>query len=48
MVEARVCGIKFGKNAKEEFLLCMGGFGEKVRGVAEVHKALSVGICTQL
>lgn len=49
MVEGSFCGgVEFGKNAKKEFLLCMGGFGGKVRGAAEVHNAALVGICTQL
>lgn len=48
MVEARAfCSKKFGKNAKE-LLLCMFGFREKVRGVSEVQKGVSVGICTPL
>lgn len=49
MVEGSFCGrVESGKDAKKVFLLCMGGFGVKVRGVAEVHNLVSVGICTQL
>lgn len=49
MVEGSLCDREeSGKNAKKEFLLCMGGFGGKVRGAAEFHNAVSLGICTQL
>lgn len=39
---------KSGKNAKKALLLCMVGFRGKVRGIVEVHKGVSVGICTLL